>query len=103
MRSARDAAVAQRPGREAHHHLGPADQRDRRVRVEGAAVDQLRDDADVARPPGAGGVVDDELEVGRPRRRPAAELLAVEELLGLAAAVEQHDRRDSAPALGDAA
>ena len=93
----RDAAIAQRPHREAHHHLRPAQQGDRLPGVELRAGDQLRHHPDVARPVAAR-AVHRQTQLQLRLRGPAPELGAIEQLLGLAAAVEQQDPAEVSPA-----
>ena len=53
VRVADDAASGERWRGEAHHDLRAADERDGEPRVELGTADQLRDDADAARPAAA--------------------------------------------------
>ncbi len=88
MRSRAHAGVAQRGDGEAHHDLGPAQHRHRVLRVEGRALDQAGDHADVA-VPGPGRVIDRDLDVQVEPAPQRLELAPVEDLLRAARAVQQ--------------
>ena len=86
-----DPRPRQRPHREPHHRLGPADERERRPGIPHRLADQLGDDPDPPLPVGPRAIDDHlHLQSGRRIRLPGRELVAKQEIRRRARADQDH-------------